>query len=88
MPATHLFHETDPRWTVPSERAAEVTPADDAELPFVAKRLYVAEEGTLRLVTAKGDDVTLSVDAGAQVPVKARQIMASNTSASGIVALA
>lgn len=73
----------------PAVRLRAVTPSDTVPLVFVAKALYVGTGGNLAIMASEDSAaVTLTnVPAGAIVPVRARRVMATNTTASGIVAL-
>lgn len=67
-----------------------LTPSDTAELPLgVCRALWVGGAGNLAVI-AEGDTaaVTISgVAAGAVVPVRAQNVMSTNTTATLIVAL-
>jgi hypothetical protein len=72
----------------PATRLRAITPHDTNELEFASKALYVGVAGTLSIV-ALGDTspVQLTVPAGAIIPVRAKIVRATGTSASSIVAL-
>lgn len=73
----------------PPSRGAAVTPSDAADLAFPIRGLMVAGPGNVALVTLGGDTVTLpALEPGVQYAVLARRILASGTTASGIVGLA
>lgn len=66
--------------------AASVTPSDTGEIRALA--LYVGGGGTLRVLTAAGDDVTFSgVPPGLLLPLEVRRVYSTSTTASAIVAL-
>ena len=72
----------------PASSGAGVTPSDSGELPQVSRALYVAQGGDLALELASGAQVTLGgVPSGTVLPVRARRVRASGTTASGVVAL-
>lgn len=72
----------------PAIGGAAVTPSDGADLPQVARALYVGQGGDLRLRLASGDEVTLAaVPGGALLPLRARRVLAAGTTAASIVAL-
>lgn len=50
--------------------------------------LYVGVAGSVTLITAGGDEVTLQgVPAGTFIPIQTKRVMATGTTASGIIAL-
>lgn len=77
-------------------RAEAVTPSDTEDIYFVGSEaekvipavLYVGVGGNLRVMTAGGDDVIFyNVQNGAFIPVNVVRVFATNTNATGIVAL-
>lgn len=76
-------------------RAAEVTPSDDDNIPFVgapddvwACVLYVGTGGDIRVLTDGGDDVILkNVPDGSFLPVQVVRVFSTDTVASDIIAL-
>ena len=72
--------------TAPAGDAFAVTPSDTTQL--AANALYVGTTGNVAVVTEAGTTVTFSsVPAGAVLPVRVRQVLSTNTTASNIVAL-
>jgi hypothetical protein len=67
-------------------RYEPITPNDSTDLTFSIRTLNVAEAGAVRILDLAGNEVTLTVAAGAQFPVQARRIFATGTTATGIVA--
>jgi hypothetical protein len=66
--------------------AVAVSPSDTGEIRALA--LYVGGGGALRVLTASGDDVTLSgVPAGFLLPLEVCRVYSTNTTATNIVAL-
>jgi hypothetical protein len=73
----------------PATRLRAVTPSDSDPLSFVPKALYVGTGGNLAIM-AQEDTVAVTLTnlaPGSIVPVRARLVMATGTTASGIVAL-
>lgn len=73
----------------PARRLAAVTPSDTADLqPGPAKALWIAAAGTLSVIAADDSAAVAlgSLGAGTLVPVRAKRIMATGTSAT-VVAL-
>ncbi|MFG1227138.1 spike base protein, RCAP_Rcc01079 family [Xanthobacter wiegelii] len=60
-----------------------ITPSDAANLAVPVCALWVQNAGNVRFVTAKGRELTLTVDAG-WLPVAALKVFATNTTATGI----
>lgn len=73
----------------PARTAAAVVPSDAVPLPRLPKALYVGGSGdvTLRLIDAAADIVLTAVPAGSILPVRARFVRATGTTATAIVAL-
>lgn len=72
----------------PALGASEVTPSDSVDLSAVAKALWVGSFGDVRLVTHDGATVTFeNVPSGTVLPVSCNRVLATGTTATGIVAL-
>lgn len=72
----------------PASRAAGIVPDDAADLSFATRAVSVAETGYVQLMTVGGDTVRLFVAAGVPFPIRARRVLATGTTATGIVGLA
>ncbi len=70
----------------PATRAATVTPNDSLDLSEVCTALYVGVSGDVRLITHNFDTVTFVAAIGI-LPIRARRIFATGTTASSILAL-
>jgi hypothetical protein len=83
-----------------TSRAAAVTPSNTVNIPYPGDNtaspnearwpcvLYVGTGGTLRILTADGDDVTLlNVANGTFIPIQVIRVFATSTTASDIIAL-
>lgn len=71
----------------PATDALPVTPDDITDLPHVAIGLYVETGGTLSIVTVTGEMRSLAVADFSILPVGARRVNATGTTATGIHAL-
>lgn len=72
----------------PAEDAGAVTPSDSTNLTRTARALYVGGAGNVVVITASGTAVTFTnVQAGSIIPVRARRVNSTNTTATNIVAL-
>jgi hypothetical protein len=72
----------------PAVTAFAVTPHDTNELTEFCRSLYVGGAGNLAVTTAEGDVVTfVAVPVGTIIPVRCSHVMATNTTATNIVAL-
>jgi len=87
----------DPYFKIPSsvsDPAAHcyaVTPNDSIDIPTTAKAIYVGTTGDIKVELA-GDNVGVAtvfktVPAGAFLPIRARRIWATGTTATNIVAM-
>ncbi|MFY8170449.1 MAG: spike base protein, RCAP_Rcc01079 family [Candidatus Fonsibacter sp.] len=83
-----------------TSRAAAVTKSDTVDIPYPGDAtaapnaakwpcvLYVGTGGTLRILTAEGDDVTLlNVPSGTFIPIQVIRVFSSTTLAADIIAL-
>jgi hypothetical protein len=62
-----------------------ITPNDDADLAFVTKALYVNATGTLSLIAQEdAAAVSLNVFAGQVLPIRAKRVRATGTTATVI----
>ena len=76
-----------PDW--PATKLRAVTPADGTDLPGgICRALFVGTAGDLVLIASEDEDAVLvpSVPAGI-LPVSTKRVLATGTTASGIVAL-
>lgn len=74
--------------SAPATRFAAVAPSDASDLTELPKALYVGTGGTLVLRGADGVPVTFGqVASGTVLPVRARGVHATGTTAGAIVAL-
>jgi hypothetical protein len=89
MPAIDLMAQRGDTVDFSAKRLRAVTPHDTNELEFVAKALYVGTGGDLTVIAQEDTEAeTLpNVAAGSIVPVRAKIVLATGTTASGIVAL-
>ena len=73
--------------TSPPEDAAAITPSDAGSgLSHVTRALYVGVAGDLALLMQGGATVVLrGVPSGSFLPLRVRQVLASGTTADGIV---
>jgi hypothetical protein len=76
--------------SAPARRLQAVTPSDEADLPSLAKALFIGAAGDLRIVpvaSIDGEAVTLKNHPIGYVAVQTRRVMATGTTAAHIVAL-
>ena len=72
----------------PAQDAAAITPSDSTPLPLATRGIYVGSGGSLRVRMISGEEVTFAnVQPGAFYPLRLSQVMATGTSAGGLVAL-
>jgi hypothetical protein len=71
----------------PATRLLEITTNDTNELSFVTRAITVETTGHVQVVTAYGDEGRLFVAAGIAFPIRVRKVLATGTTASGIVGL-
>lgn len=71
----------------PARNAFAVTPSDGADLTNWALAIYVGGSGDVRLVTWGGETVTFANAPVGVLPVRARRVLATGTTATGLVGL-
>lgn len=71
----------------PATRIMEIVPSDTGKLAFVTRAVTVETAGHLQVVTARGDAGRIFVAAGIPFPIRVRQVLATGTTATGIVGL-
>lgn len=72
----------------PATHGFAVTPSDTLDLPETTRAVYVGAGGALVLRLLSGQSVTFSgVSAGTILPVRADRVLATGTTATGIVGL-
>jgi hypothetical protein len=89
MPAIDKQAQRGDTTDFPAKSLRAVTPHDTNELEYVSKALFIGTGGTLSLIAQEDTAaVTLAnVAAGQIVPVRAKIVRATGTTATGIVAL-
>ncbi|MFT6450532.1 MAG: hypothetical protein ACJA06_000012 [Halocynthiibacter sp.] len=81
------FKNRTPSLSGPETDIRPVTPADGVELSDVALALYVETGGAIAFVTAAGQARIVQVADFSILPVGAREVSATGTTASGIHAM-
>jgi hypothetical protein len=82
------FQNTAPSLSGPASHGFSVTPSDSALLSETTRGLYVGTAGDIAALMVSGASIALSsVPAGSLLPLRLTKIMATGTTASGIVAL-
>ena len=78
--------QPNPVTALPGNDGAAVTPSDTAVFP--ASLIYVGGAGNVAVITQGGDTVTfVGVPAGTVLPVRVARVLATDTTATSIVAL-
>ena len=72
----------------PVSNAAAITTHDSDELPSTTHGIYVGGAGNITLITTKGQTVLFTaVPVGLIIPIRAKVVMATGTTATNLVAL-
>lgn len=72
----------------PATHGFDVTPSDDGALSETSRALYVGTAGTLAVTFASGASLVFpSVAGGAVLPLRVTHVLATGTTAAGIIAL-
>jgi hypothetical protein len=87
MSATDTFANFQGGLQSPCRSTFAITPSDTNELPFVTRAVYAGGTGdiTARLAGDAGSVTFKAVSVGTMLPIRARQIYATGTTASLIV---
>jgi hypothetical protein len=86
MPDEFARHETG--LTAPARAAAAITPSDSVPLANTTRAIYVGAPGDLRVRLASAEVVTFAgVLAGVVYPLRVEQVLATGTTAGGLVGL-
>jgi hypothetical protein len=77
-----------PGLTAPAIRSESITPSDGGELAAVTRALFVGQSGDVRAQLISGPVVTfMNMQAGSVYPLRIRQVLATGTTAGGLVGL-
>lgn len=88
MPGTNDFSAYDSGLDSPANYGAAVTPHDTNELANYARALWVGGAGNVKLTTPGGSTITLvAVPAGTILPIRAKVVFSTLTTATSIVAI-
>lgn len=72
----------------PGEDVVEVTPSNDSDLPILARGLWIGIGGNVKVTAKGGGTVTFTnVPGGIILPVRARRVHLTGTTADEIVAI-
>lgn len=72
----------------PAFNGFAITPNDGSDLAADTRAIWVGTGGTLRVILPSGDDITLvNVADGSLLPIQARRIYDTDTTASDLVGL-
>jgi hypothetical protein len=82
------FKDYQPGLESPAGHAAAITPSDSLALVDATRAIYVGGAGALRVTMVSGAVVTLAVvQAGQIYPLRVTKVMATGTTATGLVGL-
>lgn len=85
---TDPFARSHPSLTGPATAGFAVTPDDAADLPQVTRALYVGGGGTLAVQMMNGETLAFTgLQGGSLLPVRTGRVLATGTTATGIVGL-
>ena len=87
MPAIDDFKNNSVGITSPVTDGESVTPSDATELSKVSRAIYVGVGGDLKYVTIDGTTLSKkNIASGLSHPMRVRQILATGTTATDIIA--
>lgn len=74
--------------TAPADDFIAVTPSDSTDLAFVARAIYVGGTGNLTVISPTGQSTLFANIAEGMIhPIRCNRIMATGTTATGLVAI-
>lgn len=72
----------------PAYSAVPVTPDDSNDLTYLTRGVYIGGTGNLAVIMAGGQTVTFNgAVAGTILPIAVKRVLASGTTATGVVAI-
>lgn len=72
----------------PASHAEAITPSDTEELSYITRGIYVGVGGDIVVVMPAGSTIAFkNAVAGTVLPISVRQVKATNTTATNLVAL-
>ena len=88
MAATDNFETLLPGLETPPDHAFSITPHDSNELAYVTRGIWIGGDGDLVVITKHDETVTFAnAVAGTIVPIRAKIVKATGTSATSLVGL-
>ena len=77
-----------PTATGPADHGFQITPSDDTDLAMATRSVFAGGAGVIKWHNANGQVQHTTVTDNERVPIKARRILATGTTASGLEGLA
>jgi hypothetical protein len=88
MPATDSFSNQKTVAYAPATNAVAVTANDSADLSYVTRAIYVGNGGNVKVdMQDSGTVIFLAVPTGMTLPIRAKRVYATGTTATSIIAL-
>jgi len=88
MPARDEFFGKMDDITGSATSGAAITPSDSNDLTHVTRAIWVGGDGNITFTMSGGMNVTLTgVKAGSLLPIRAKRVLSTGTTATGIVGL-
>ncbi|HWU62074.1 MAG TPA: hypothetical protein VN112_08645 [Ensifer sp.] len=85
---TDRFSDNTPSLTAPAAHAFPITPSDGTSFAETTRAIYCGVAGDVVAIMLSGAVVTFAnVSAGTLLPLRATRIVASGTTASGLIGL-
>ena len=82
------FEGRAPSFDAPALDAFTITPSDVTDLPELIRAIYAGGPGQITLKTPSGTNVTFEgISAGTILPVRARAVLATGTTAVSLVGI-
>jgi hypothetical protein len=82
------FSRNLPSLVSPATAAFTITPSDTLDLPEVTRAVYIGASGALAVRMSSGQTITFSgVIGGSTLPIRIDRVLATGTTATGVVGL-
>lgn len=80
-------HIPDARDASSASGAFDIVPSDTTDLPSVTRAIMATDAGTVDIVMDDGSSATFTLTEGQRLPIRARRVNATGTSATGLIGM-
>lgn len=92
MPVVAALRQQNEQHNSPAQEAFAITPSDTDELVYVTRFIYVGVTGDIKLAmmndcNGAGTILLKAAQAGSVIPIRARKVLATGTTATDLIGL-